>query len=91
MYPSFFDSARCAAWKAIKELGERLKWRLHNTQKDLKEEIEDTTELKETISQLQGDMVELAFELSVQNDLNITKDDQIAALKEKIDQNNGSA
>jgi hypothetical protein len=91
MYPSFFDSARCAAWKAIEELGERLKWRLHNTQKDLKEEIEETTELKENISQLQSDMVELAFELSVQNDLNITKDNQIAALKEKIDQNNGSA
>jgi hypothetical protein len=91
MYPSFFDSARCAAWRAIKELGERLKWRLHNTQKDLKEEIEDTTELKETITQLQSDMVELAFELSVQNDLNATKDNQIAALKEKIGQNNGSA
>jgi hypothetical protein len=25
MYPSFLDSARCAAWSAIKELGERLK------------------------------------------------------------------
>jgi hypothetical protein len=60
MYPSFFDSARCAGWEAIKELRERLKWRLYNTQKDLKEEREDTTELKETISQLQGDMVELA-------------------------------
>jgi hypothetical protein len=91
MYPSFFDSARCAAWEAIKELGERLKWRLYNTQKDLKEEREDTTELKETISQLQGDMVELAFKLSVQDDLNITKDDQIEALKKQIDQNNGSA
>jgi hypothetical protein len=91
MYPSFFDSARCAAWRAIEELGERLKWRLHNTQKNLKEEIEGTTKLKETISQLQGDMVELGFELSVQNDLNITKDNQIVALKEKIDQNNGSA
>jgi hypothetical protein len=91
MYPSFFDSARCAAWKAIKELGERLKWRLDNTQKDLKEQKEDTTELKETISQLQSGMVELAFELSVQNDLNITKDDQIVALKEKIGQNNGYA
>jgi hypothetical protein len=75
MYPSFFDSARCAAWKAIKELGERLKWRLHNTQQDLKEEKEDNTTLKETISQLQSEMVELAFELSVQNDLNITNDD----------------
>jgi cob(I)alamin adenosyltransferase len=91
MYTSFLDSARCAAWEAIKELGERLKWRLYNTQKDLKEGKEDTTELKETISQLQGDMVELAFKLSVQDDLNISKDDQIAALKEQIDQNNGSA
>jgi peptidoglycan hydrolase CwlO-like protein len=91
MYTSFFDSARCAAWESIKELGERLKWRLYNTQKDLKEEKEDTTELKETISQLQGDMVELAFKLSVQDDLNITKDDQIAALKKQIDQTNGSS
>jgi hypothetical protein len=90
MYPSFFDSTRCAAWEAIKELGERLKWSLYNTQKDVKEEKEDTTELKETISQLQGDMVELAFKLSVQDDLNITKDDQIAALKKQMDQNNGS-
>jgi hypothetical protein len=90
MYPSFFDSTRCPAWKAIKELGERLKWRLYNTQKDRKEEKEDTTELKETIIQLQGDMVELSFKLSVQDDLNITKDDQIAALKKQIDQNNGS-
>jgi hypothetical protein len=32
MHTSFLDSARCAAWSAIKELGERLKWRLHNTQ-----------------------------------------------------------
>jgi hypothetical protein len=37
MHTSFLDSARCAAWSAIKELGERLKWRLHNTQNDLKE------------------------------------------------------
>jgi hypothetical protein len=56
LYTSFLDSARCAAWSAIKELGERLKWRLHNTQKDLKEEKEDTTALKEAISQLRSDM-----------------------------------
>jgi hypothetical protein len=43
MHTSFFDTTRCAAWVAIKELGERLKWRLHNTQKDLKEEKEDAT------------------------------------------------
>jgi hypothetical protein len=81
MHTSFFDSARCVALAAIKELGERLKWRLHNTQKDLKEEKEDTTALKETVSQLQSDMVQLAFELSVQGDLITTKDDQIADLK----------
>jgi hypothetical protein len=74
-HASFFDSARCASWETIKELGERLKWRLYNTQKDLKEEKEDTIALKETISQLQSDMVELALKLSVQDDLNITKDD----------------
>src|SRR5664279_3706200 len=34
MHPSFFDSARSAAWSAIEELAERLKWRLRNTQKD---------------------------------------------------------
>jgi predicted nuclease with TOPRIM domain len=90
MHTSFLDSARCAAWAAIKELGERLKWRLHNTQKDLKEEKEDTTTLKETIRQLQSDMVQLAFELSIQGDLITTKDDQIADLKKQIDQNNGS-
>jgi hypothetical protein len=46
--------------------------------------------LKETISQLQSDMVQLAFELSIQGDLITTKDDQIADLKNQIDQNNGS-
>jgi hypothetical protein len=75
MYTSLLDSARCAAWSAIKELGERLKWRLHNTQKDLKEEKEDSTTMKETISQLQSDMEQLVSELSVQGDLITTKDE----------------
>jgi bacterioferritin (cytochrome b1) len=90
MHTSFLDSARCAAWSAIKELGERFKWRLHNSQKDLKEEKEDTTALKETISQLQSDMEQLAFELIVQGDLIKTKDEQIASLKKQLDQSNGS-
>jgi hypothetical protein len=90
MHPSFLDSARCATWSAIKELGERLKWRLHNTQKDLQEEKEDTTALKETISQLQSDMEHLVCELNVQGDLITTKDDQIANLKKQLDQNNES-
>jgi hypothetical protein len=91
MHTSFLDSARCAAWSAIKELGERLKWRLHNTQKDLKEEKEDTTTLKKTINQLQGDMEKLVSELSFQGDLIKTKDEQIASLQKQLDQNNGSA
>jgi hypothetical protein len=81
MHTSFLDSARSAAWSAILELGEWLKWRLHNTQKDLKEEKEDTTALKETISQLQSDMEQLVSELSVQGDLITNKDEQIANLK----------
>jgi hypothetical protein len=81
MHTSFLDSARCANWSAIKELGERLKWRLHNTQQNLKEEKEDTTALKETISQLQSDVERLVSELSVQGDPIKTKDEQIANLQ----------
>jgi hypothetical protein len=78
-------------WRTNKEFGERLKWRLHNTQQDLKEEKEDTNALKETISQLQGDMESLVSELSVQRDLIKTKDEQITNLLKQLDQNNGSA
>ena len=59
VHPSFFDSARSDAWSAIEELTERLKWRLCNTQKDLKEaneeieapqeEIDKTKTLKTTV------------------------------------------
>jgi predicted nuclease with TOPRIM domain len=75
----------------IKELGERLKWKLHNTQRDPKEEKEDTTTLKETINQLQGDMKKLESELSVQQDLITTKDEQITNLLKQLEQNNGFA
>ena len=49
VHPSFFDSARSDAWSAIEELTERLKWRLRNTQKDLKEANEETEALQEEI------------------------------------------
>jgi hypothetical protein len=74
-----------------KKLGERLKWRLHNTQQDFKEEKKDTTALKTTISQLQGDTEKLEVELRDQEDLIKTKDEQIANLLKQLDQNNGSA
>jgi chromosome segregation ATPase len=73
-----------------KELGERLQWRLHNTQQDLKEKKEDTTALKTTISQLRDDMEKLVSKLSVQQDLIKTKDEQITSLLKQLDQNNGS-
>jgi chromosome segregation ATPase len=75
----------------IKELGERLKRRLHNTQQDLKEEKEDTTALKATINQLQVDMEKLVSDLGDQEDLIKTKDKQITNLLKQLDQNNGSA
>jgi cell division protein FtsB len=78
-------------WRTNEEHGERLKWRLHNTQQDLKEEKEDTATLKETINQLQGDMKKLVSELSVQGDLIKTNDEQITNLLKQLDQNNGSA
>jgi chromosome segregation ATPase len=61
-------------------------WNLH-----LNKNKEDTTALKETINQLQGDMEKLESELSVQGDLIKTKDEQIANLQKQLDQNNGSA
>jgi hypothetical protein len=35
-------------------------------------------------------MVDFAFKLGVQEDINVTKDAQIATLKRQIDQTNGS-
>ena len=90
LHMSFFDSARCAAWEAIKELGERLKYRMHNTQEDLKEEKEEATILKTTISQLQSDMVDLSLKLGVYEELNKAKDGQIATLRKRMLQNSGS-
>ena len=49
LHISFFDSARSAAWEAINVLGERLKYRLLNTQKYLKEVEEELEALKTEI------------------------------------------
>ena len=53
LHTSFFESAISAAWEAIKYLGERLQFRLQNTQKHLDElkEIEEELEaLKKEIN-----------------------------------------
>ena len=49
MHMSFFDSARNAAWNAIKELGERVKCRMLNTQNDLRKDRKHTQDLETTI------------------------------------------
>ena len=52
LHTSFFESARNAAWEAIKYLGKRLQFRLQNTQKyldELKELEEELDALKKTI------------------------------------------
>ena len=45
-YTSFMESARSAAWAAIDEMGERLRYRVLNTRKDLKEAYEEIEALK---------------------------------------------
>ena len=62
MHTTFFDSARNAAWNAIKELGERLKCRMLNTQNDLREEKKHTQDLETTIKRLREDIIDLAYE-----------------------------
>ena len=62
MHTIFFDSARNAAWNAIKELGDRLKCRMLNTQNDLREEKKHTQELEATIQRLREDIIDLAME-----------------------------
>ncbi|KAK1620552.1 hypothetical protein QYE76_026069 [Lolium multiflorum] len=84
LHTSFFDSARCVAWAAINELGERLKYRLHNTQKDLKEEKEETANLNTTVGRLRSDMVDLSLKLRVYEELNKAKDSQIATLRKRM-------
>src|SRR3954470_10236329 len=59
MYMSFFDSARNAAWNAIKDLGERLKCRMLNTQNDLSEEKKYTQYLETTITRLREYIIDL--------------------------------
>ena len=82
LHMSFFDSARNAAWEAINEIGERLKYRMLNTQKDLQEEMEETATLKNTISRLQDDLEYSELNLRVYKALNDSKTLQLSVLRE---------
>src|SRR3954464_5801026 len=78
MHTTFFDSARDAAWKAIKELGDRLKCRMLNTQNDLREEKKHTQELEATNQRLRKDIIDLAME-SCDQDRHIASRDALLA------------
>ena len=69
MHPTFFDSARDAAWKTIKELGDRVKCRMFNIQNSLKEEKKHTQELEATNQTLRGDIIDLVMESCEQDRL----------------------
>src|SRR3954468_4500478 len=62
MHTTFFDSARNEAWNAIKELGDRLKCRLLNTQNDLRGGKKHTQELEATNQRLREDTIYLAMD-----------------------------
>ena len=62
MHTTFFESAREAAWRTIKELSARVKCRMLNLQKDLEKEKEHTQELEATNQTLRGDIIDLVME-----------------------------
>src|SRR4051812_35196441 len=80
MHTTFFDSSRDASWKSIKELGDRLKCRMLNTQNDLREEKKHTQELETTNKQLREDIIDLIWESCEQDRQMATKDALIDVL-----------
>ena len=62
VHTTFFDSAKDVAWRTIKELGDRIKCRMLNTQNDLKEENKHAQELEATNQSLRKDIIDLAME-----------------------------
>ena len=69
MHTTFFESAREAAWKTIKELSARVKCKMLNLQKDLEKEKEHTQELEATNQTLRGDIIDLVMESCEQDRL----------------------
>src|SRR3954470_20267158 len=62
VHTTFFESAREAAWRTIKELSARIKCIMLNLQKDLETEKEHTQELEVTNQTLSGDIIDLVME-----------------------------
>ena len=62
MHTTFFESARDAAWRTIKELSARVRCRMLNLQKDLEKEKELTQELEDTNQEIRGNVIDLVIE-----------------------------
>src|SRR3954453_19038632 len=84
VHTTFFESARDAAWKTIKELGERVKCRMFNIQNDLKEEKKHTQELEATNQTLRGDIIDLVMESCEQDRLIASRNIMFANLASEI-------
>src|SRR3954468_1300100 len=84
VHTTFFDSARDAAWRTIKELGDRVKCRMLNLQNDLKEEKKHTQELEATNQTLRGDIIDLVMESCAQDRLIASRNIMFANLESEI-------
>ena len=84
MHPTFFDSARDAAWKTIKELGDIVKCRMLNMQNDLKEEKKHTQELEATNQTLRGYIIDLVMESCAQDRLIASRNIVLANISSEL-------
>ena len=84
VHTTFFDSARDAAWKTIKELGDRVKCRMLNLQNDLKKDKEHTQELEATNQTIRGDIIDLVMESCAQDRLIASRNITLANLASEI-------
>src|SRR3954467_8442640 len=84
VHTTFFDSARDAAGKVIKELGDRVKCRMLNLQNDLKEEKKQTQELEATNQTLRGDIIDLVMESCEQDRLIASRNIMLANRSSEI-------
>src|SRR3954467_1999330 len=84
VHTTFFESARDAAWKTIKELGDRVKCRMLNLQNDLKEDKKHTQELDATNQTLRGDIIDLVMESCEQDRLIASRNIMLANRSSEI-------
>ena len=84
MHTTFFESAKEAAWKPIKELSARVKCKMLNVQKDLEKEKEHTQELEVTNQSLRGDIIDLVIEACEQDRVIATRNIVLATRSSEI-------